>query len=573
MAGKSNAYAVVDLSGRNLSTSAKLVITIAGVELPISMFSMNYALNSIPTATAAIALGRNARTGKPSPVYDVIDEIKQMQPIVVKLKGSLGDWSPISPGDARTEKQQFPSGEFILFSGYVSGLSYKRSDGTVALMLSMVNNLIDLALSSTGSVDVVPGAPHDLMLPLFLEAAGAKLAASSASKFVSELPIKFAVDVSKGILDTLYSVASDNLLQVGSAWCDGGNPGGEANNKRANTRATLALKGFGAEWLGFLNFNDLNQFPSFLSEYPVLFSDPVRQKISKSISDRLAASFAGTSMWHALIGSIIPELGLSVVPLNNSAILVPAFEIARDAGITIEANDIIDLNFSTRSQRPLFGVGIMANQFMGAFPLKDKQCVGGTYRASLDPVDPVNDGMWLFVPAPDWLDDWDSFDDQAVNADGNLNRIVNLPSNTAIGEEKVAVKADPGQAVAMWNSVADKYAQMLYAANTLQGREGTLVSKLRFDVAPGSTIKIKSDTGFLGQGTDTLASDMYGFVNRVTVTINAQNATATTTFNLANMRTEAENKSDRFSMVSHPFYRSNYFNYAPLVEGLTIKGA
>jgi hypothetical protein len=561
---------VIDLSGRSATTSAKLVIEFAGVRLPVAMFSTTYALNSIPTATAAIALGRNARTGELSPVYSVMQDLKQMTPVVVRLEGSLGDWSTISPGGIRSEKQQFPSGSFIIFSGYVAGLSYKRSGGTIALMLSMVNNLIDLALSSTGSVDVVPGAPHDLMLPIMLEKAGAKLASNAASKFVSDLPGKLVEDVSKGILDTIYSVASDNLLQVGTAWCLGGAPAGEANKSRANTRATLAIKGFGADWLGFLNYKDPQDLPSYLSEYPLSLNASVLEKIAKSTGERLASSFAGTSMWHALIGSIIPELGLSVVPLNNSAMLVPAFEMARDAGMTIEPNDVIDLNFSVRSQRPLFGVGIMAGQHMGPMPIKDKQCVGGTYVAALDAVSPVNDGMWLFAPAPSWLDDWSSFDESAIDGDGSVNRLMVLPSNTTTGADKIAVASDPAAVVGTWNSVADKYAQMLYAANALQGRDGTLVSKLRFDIAPGSTIRIQGDNEFIGAGTDKLASDMFGFVNRVTITINAQDASATTTFNLANIRTAEENESDRFSMITHPFYQSNYFNYAPLIADLTV---
>lgn len=563
MAGKANTYATVDLSGRDSSSSASLLLLIDGLEIPIVSFSMTYGLNAIPTANAAVPLGRNARTGKKSAIYDAVSGIRQMKPVTVKLEGSLGDWSPAGIGAA---KQQFPSGSFTIFTGYISGVSYRRNNGSIMLVLSMVNTLIDLALSSTGSRDVVPGAPHDIMLPLVGEKAGAKTSIDASSKFVSELPQSLNIDASKALLDVMYSVAQDNLLQVTTAWCQGNVPAGFAGDLLSNSRATQAIEGV-LDWKGFSNYADANGRPAYIRDYPLEINVRARQTLSKSVGARLAASFAGTTMWHALIGSIIPEIGLSVVPLADSALLVPAFEMARDAGATIWTSDIADINLGTKSQRPLFGVGVMQNQFMGSLPIQDKQCVGGYYTAELAG---VADGMWLFVPAPNWLT-WDAIDDKAINGNPSVNNLLVKPSNTTVGTENIAVDDKPGEAVADWNNVSDKYAQMVYAANALAGREGTITGKLRFDIAPGTTIKIQANKAAITQGVDDFAAELYGFVNRVTVTINAQDSSATTTFNLANLRTADENKLDRFSMTQHPFYGFKYFNYAPLVPGLAVK--
>jgi len=206
----------------------------------------------------------------------------------------------------------------------------------------------------------------------------------------------------------------------------------------------------------------------------------------------------------------------------------------------------------------------MHEQHMGSLPAQSKQCVGGSYTASLDG---VVDGMWLFVPAPDWLSAWDSLDDNAVNGNGSVNNLLTQVVNTAVGSDNSAVQEQAETTVVDWNDVSNKYAQMIYAANALQGREGTLTGKLRFDIAPGSTVVIRADAATKSAGIDDLATDIYGFVNRVTVTINAQDASATTSFNLANLRTAEENDLSRFSMDSHPFYGVKYFNYAPLIPG------
>lgn len=114
-----------------------------------------------------------------------------------------------------------------------------------------------------------------------------------------------------------------------------------------------------------------------------------------------------------------------------------------------------------------------------------------------------------------------------------------------------------------------------------------LVGKLRFDVSPGMTIKIKGDSARnvgiipaltnqqlgvsvkIEKGVDTLATDLYAFVSGVVVNINAEDQAAATTFKLTNIRTAAENSKDGlFSMTVHPFFNNNYFRSAPLVLGI-----
>jgi hypothetical protein len=188
--------------------------------------------------------------------------------------------------------------------------------------------------------------------------------------------------------------------------------------------------------------------------------------------------------------------------------------------------------------------------------------------------------MWMFVGAPRWMDDWVNYDPKAAEGEADINKTLNQPSHDATGIDEAAIKRDPGAEVKIWNDAMRQYAQMIYAANALRGREGTVVGKLRFDIAPGTTVMVQAKGDkYLGEysdelssGVDTLATNMYGFVAKVHISINAEQASATTAFELTNLRTEAENEQSngRFSMSEHPFFGPNYFKYAPLVPGLTV---
>jgi hypothetical protein len=643
MPSQANYWAMTDLSGTK-SGGAALVVTIAGVVLPVAQFSMTYGLNDIPTATCLVALGRSVRTQMPSLAYFVATQLKQMARATVELKGSLGDWSP--RGGADGSKQQWPKGEHKLFVGYVSGVSYRRSLGRVSLVVSLVNQLVDLSLSSGGSADVVPGAPHDLMLPTLTDGAGNKPVGTAASKFINELPADLNTDFSLGVLKALYFVSQDNLLQVHSAWCQGLAAPGLVNQQRNNSKAALAIEGYG-DWQGIENYANKAENAKYTKAYPLTVHSKGLDHTAQRIGEVIASSLAGTSMWSMLIGAGIAEFGAAVIPIAQTAFLAPVLQMSRKAYKIIEPSDYADFDLKTMSKRPLYGVGVMGNYSTAPCArgkTGNKQCVGATYVATADAKGAVtrisgnkagfmviclghghglqvgdtfevkgntagsantihtvtsvgllcvttqtlfvtagsggsweasggtNDGMWMFVPAPRWMDDWTNFDPDAIGGDSAVGKMLSQPSHDTCGSDKIAVDRDPDAEVPDWNAAMEKYARLMYAANALRGREGTLVGKLRFDISPGTTLHIKAegDRALKSEGVDSLAVDLFAFVARVTVTINAEQTAATTILELTNIRTAAENKQNRFAMDSHPFFADNFFGGAPLVPSLDV---
>lgn len=570
MPNQSQAWALTDFAGPSRSgVGSDLLVTVNGVSLPIAQFTMTYGLNSIPSATAMIAMGRNARTGAASSIYTQAHQLSQMAPAKVEIRGPMGDWSPIGQSG---RKISWPAGQHILFTGYVSGTSYKRAVGKIFLVLNLTHRLVDLAMSSGGSADVVPGAPNDLMLPTLAEGAGGAVAGTAGSKFTKELPDDLRDDFSNGILKCLHYVSQNNQLQTNEAWCTGDGPEAPANGIRANARAAQVIEGDG-DWRGIRNYKTTS---NYTKKYPLTIHTQGADYTASVLGSRIAGSLAGASMWSMLIGSLIPEFGVFLIPTAQDAYLAPVIPMSRQIGKTIYASEFVDFDMTAASQRPLFGVGVMSNYATASVarvPSDNKQCVGATYvaRVNDDPDEvPQNDGMWLFVQAPGWMDDWANFDPEALNGDPAVNAMLGQAANDAVGgAPNKNVNRNPDDEVLKWNDVMRNFAQMMYASNALKGRQGRLTGKLRFDIAPGTTIRV-SARDRSGGDKDQLPTDVYGLVSEVTTTIKSEPASCATTFSLTNLRSGLENDSARFSMDTHPFFGSNFFQSAPIVNTLDI---
>lgn len=562
-------YALTNLSDAKpdvgrfvLADGGDVRINVNGFTLVASQFSMSYGLNSIPTATALIALGRNARTGQRSTAHEAVAQLKQMAPVTVRLTGSLLDWDP-------TGKQWPPSPiGHVLFVGYVSGIAYRRSLGRVSLVLNMVQKLVDLSMSAVGSADVVPGAVNDIMLPAAYEGAGGKVASTAGGKFIGTLPDDISVDFSEGLLKVIEYVCSENQLQIHEAWCGGDQ--GVASTKRDNSMALNVLRGSGVFWRGIHNLIGTDEY---CAQYPLQITANGKKFVSDWVGRRVASSLAGDSLWSLMIGSLLPSFGLYIIPTAQEAYLAPIIPMSRTIGKTIKPSEYVDFNLKMMSQRPLYGVGIFASYNLSTVEKTGdgKLCAGATYTAR-SPQGDTNDGMWLFTQAPGWMDGWVNYDPKVLDGNPDVVAMMNEPSHDAAGVAAEAVNRSPSSEIDGWNNIMENYARMVYASNSLRGRSGSLVGKLRFDIAPGTTLRVEAKgdaAGDSAESPDDLAATMIGLVASVTVTINAEQASATTSFELTNLRTDEENGDERMSMGAHPFFPA-HFTYAPLVKTLKI---
>ena len=570
-------YAVVDLAANlnqygdvndEITSGGNVIVQINGVEIPVSQVSLRYGLNAIPEATVVVALGKDVKTNELSKSYAIAKAIKQMVPIKISIRGSLGDWSTFG-------NEQWPDATepVVIFMGYVSGMTYRRTSGRISLVINAVNQLIDLALSSGGSKDVVPNSPADLLLPTLVPSAGStnqSAAGTADTKFYLDLNASVITDFSKAILTCLYNVSQKNFLQLNNklVWCPGTTV---PTSSEENKKASRAIDGFG-DWLGIANYKENEIKEKYARPYPLALDSFPKDAACRSISRQISNSLASTSMWGMLIGSISAEFSCGIIPMARSAIFAPILPMAKKHRITLFSEDYVDFNFSCMSQTPLYAFAIISNYSFFTFSGKtgSDKCVGASYVANVKGAEEVPDGMYMFGQAPDWLDSWTNFDPVA-NTNPAVVAMTSGTSNTGVGgSPNPSVNRNLNQESIQYSSALNKYAKMMYATNALRSREGVIVGKLRFDIAPGTTIKISSgrrDKAY--NGLDSLAEPLIGFVAKVTITIDAEQAAASTSFELTNLRTETENQEDRFSMETHPFF-SNYFEYAPIVPELSL---
>lgn len=562
--GQPNHWAIVDLTGVN-NGGANVYADISGVNVPVAQLSMTYGLNDIPTASIQIPMGSDVRTNVKSPIYDVVANLLQMAEIRIYLAGQLGDFNA-GAADKEKNNKWFPTIEepVIIFMGYVSGVSYRRSSGRITTTIHMVNKLFDLASSSGGSKDVVPGSPNDFMTPTLIGGAGTS-AGDAATKFVETLPTDLKEDYSNAVLKCLNYIATNNQLQTHASalWCN--KQSQLSSESEPNYRALNVINKFGS-WNGIATFSNDPYMGKYTTKYPLeVDSEATIAKASTTISSQISNSLAATHMFGMLTNSVLPSFSFGIVPMARGAIMAPCLTMAKNHQITIPTSDYVDFNFSTQGQRALAGVGVLGNYALGTLtPGQPKYCIGASYAST---VETAKRGMWMFVNAPEWLEDMTNSDPKGVTGDAGINKVLAKPGHDAVGIDEIAVKRDElKQEIEDTNDTMEKFAKMMYINQALTGRGGTLTGKLRFDIAPATTIKISAgpeDALF------SLTTDIYAFVSRVHIVINAEQASAATTFDLTNLRTANEN-ANGLSFDEHPLFGKSYFKYAPIVPELSL---
>jgi len=562
-------WAMVDLSG---TTGAKITLVVQGIEIPISQFSMSYAINDIPTATVLVALGRNAHDGKNSRVYDIVKDVSAMTSAYIKINGKLGDWATSGTGGSRL---QFPeANDVILFTGYLVGTSYVRSGGKVSLALHLLNQLTLLTMTMGGTSHVLPGTPHEMILPNLYKGSGGEVAAEFSSNYAKEVASTLPTDFSQAIVNVMAKIASQPFF------IQGYDPSVINTTGRSNKAAIYAIEPAGdGRWLGMYNHISGGYLKDYVTAYPLRTNgDTISNYIAQSISRNLNSSGYSNDLWTTLIYALLADYGCAVIPFPRAALVAPVLPMSQSAESVIRVGDIVDFSMNASIKQPVRAVGVFSNSDIRTMNVKGLAAddpfarVSGRYIAS----ESESDGGWYYKKAPDWLDNTATSDPNIENPD--VNKLMNKPGNNANGGNPEVVR-ELGQQITDVKQYLNKYAQLVYLGIALKNRQATLVTKLRFDISPGSTVRLELQPEAISGAVDMLSSGdtkafYYGFVNQVTVSIDAEQGFASTSYVLTNLRSKAENDmpGGRFSIATHPFFDDKFFRGGPLVPELTVKG-
>jgi hypothetical protein len=243
----------------------------------------------------------------------------------------------------------------------------------------------------------------------------------------------------------------------------------------------------------------------------------------------------------------------------------PAFRKTWDKGL--HPDDYEGFDWSGLITVPLWGVGLLADaQSNCGIEGTDGETTPPVAGGFVSKAEEDNDGMLLVSMAPSWLQ-WLRVSGDTADATTAIEKEEASRTTTSdVDPPTIDGKPDPEKAALGACDLLKRAAQDIYIQNMLRGRSAMISGKLRFDISPGSIVKIESKPELFEDGVDELAVAMYGQVNRVTININAEARLAGTTFNVSHVRTEKENSLDRTSAAAHPIFGEEIFVGAPLLD-------
>ena len=143
----------------------------------------------------------------------------------------------------------------------------------------------------------------------------------------------------------------------------------------------------------------------------------------------------------------------------------------------------------------------------------------------------------------------------------NPHGVVGTAQNPGVGPGAgVFGRPQPRDLEAIGQNLWDRYAQAIYVSESVKDRSGRLTGRLRFDIAPGSAIRIICmEEKFVAQQTVPVDGGnpyyaLYATVGMLTHTLDAERMQAETRVEFNHVRNKGEALDPAFSTVNHPLY-------------------
>jgi hypothetical protein len=491
-----------------------LYLDIDGLILPLVAFSSNFALNEIPQASCTVGVGRDAASPDAMEYAPIHENFKwdKLQEAQVYFR----------PDGQEARDKDWPSTPILVFDGYIVAARRTKHLGKYQVEISLIHWLFDLACSSAVSGNSHVANPGDMTA-----ASVFSTGATGQSAYTSAVVSTLGADVSGNVTNDFWGV----LKSIFSAYAQGKTrPLSQTIaclgviEPRQNVRALKALKRI--EGADFTTTGETLKAYEYGAALKFDFKDlpAVTAAISNSLNRELTASYAETSFWTKLVSQFCPTFGLAVVPMIDTALVIadtPMFKPANEQPYkVIYAEDYVSETAVGTIERPLSGVVVVvraAGDGTTGSVLAQNNDIVGCHKAPV----PDPDGVLLFTSVPPWL----GF----------------IPPATSLARSKVGT----GDYIEI-RKIFDKWAEEVYIKNALRGRTQTVSGRLRFDIAPGSIVRVSSSQESVLPGIttaariDNLGFDTFGEVARVSVVINAEAPAASTSFLLTNVRTHDE---------------------------------
>ncbi len=536
--------------------------------LPLSAFQASFVVNMIPTAHIVIPVGKSVNLEKEEEVIrarELSEQLKQFQKIEVYLTIE-GEFAPGA---------DWPAEEIKVFNGYVTGTSTTRSTGVISVLVMATHWLMDLDASSALSDEITSGSPLSFRLPptgaslgsTITDPSDPSLVKFSSDLWVSSLKEKFKILCKAGsIIRGMVCKPSTDTRLIAQT---------QLTNDIALPRLEDKANG---------RFDDTSKI-----DVPKIALVPqlgltIKGTISQSVNGKIFNGSTGHSTLWEKLEEIARLFEVTIIPTVDSATVVPMSpclvgdDVPRQ--VTIKANEYYSLKPSEPTFRVWRGVSIIGQDDfqLGSVDTDDSQAKLATFGSSgcyiadedadlpQDYRDRAVHGTLQFMNAPDWVQDSSMKAALAMPATLPKTAVNGSPNHTMEDIEATAnfvgppapAGADPTNPNVRDDdaakSLGDLYAKWYYWTHQFLARTGNISGKLRFDIAPGSIVRIEDLDGKLYEDPAEFGY-LYALVTSVQVTVDAVHAQASTAFTISHIRRESEKKH---GTERHPLYQERW---------------
>lgn len=326
---------------------------------------------------------------------------------------------------------------------------------------------------------------------------------------------------------------------------------------------------------------------------PIAFRTPINvpsgistgAPLARSLMYELVENFGPTTMWDKLVNQILPNYLLTLVPMADRGLVVPMHSTPDRDWLTIYVDDIEQYQETMGASTPVRGTILLVKRIdmANSIPMGNDPSQVLIHSPGYDACVP---GQFLFLPAPEWLSEYLKTPPDAYGATvaAGALRTSNKPETKKACNVAFSLISDLFEHVAGYNkeaptkaidpalNTATRYAKSLTAQYRLSSRSVHLKTYLRFDIAPGSAIKVEQPTDRAENRI--IANLRYGMtrgiVSRVSTVIDSINNEAYTQLELMYARSFGESSTGPTVDSAHPVWRTAWYG-APLADSSLIR--
>lgn len=546
-----------------VATRFTLTATIGNVVFEdIVSISANFALNAIPSATLVVASGKDYINNKIATIHKEREYLQHRAPVEVLLKIENTDG----------QKDMMEEGTYVIFRGVLAGIGYQRAYDSVSYTLHILHWLDELNNSCIMNGNWFPGAPQDM--------------AQSAGSYSLELERPTwstvpTIDINREIINE-QNMAEDlwgKVFQpIYKRFAEFLPPRYQGQAGQKNDAAIAALNRMPPDdTVGKAYYTPLKLDLENIDGFNLSFA--VREQIVADAKQ----SYSYTTFWSKLIGDYAPQYFFAISPAVEYALPIPFFaglkqhyvpphHKAAKRDVTIDSDEYNYANFNANMSQIVESVDVFYSAQSGSGLMTGGFDPGGvSFKFPLGWYPPeaaqqqTQRGLKLLKEPPGWMTNivpWSAFAATCAGLRGSTcpggtdvpqNGPDQVPDGFTVPEQIVA---DAQQGSPIENKAMTRFAHHWYKTEVLYQRHGELSGKLRFDIAPGTIVKINTPPYDM----DSQAYDsLFATATQVAFVINAEKATAGTSFVLSHIRTETENNNQSlFTFSRPPLYKTGW---------------